>query len=62
MDLGNILPPKSDTVAPGLQQSQKELQKHMRADSLDKALKERPKPGDLVKEGILKREEVPAEE
>ena len=47
----NIL---SDTsAAPALQEKQKELEKHMRADSLEKHLQARPKAEDLVKEGIL---------
>ena len=48
----NILP--DSTAAPALQEKQKELSKHMRANSLEKSLQNRPKPEDLVKEGILK--------
>ena len=32
---------------------------HMRADSLEQKLQQRPKPEDLVKEGILEAEEDP---
>ena len=31
----------------------RELEKHMRADSLEQKIQQRPKPEDLVKEGIL---------
>jgi hypothetical protein len=48
---GNILP--DSTAAPALQAHQRELEKHMRADSLEKQLQARPKPADLVREGIL---------
>lgn len=40
-------------AAPALQEKQRELEKHMRADSLEKQLSNRPKPEDLIKEGIL---------
>lgn len=50
----NILP--ETNVAPAIQAHQKELEKHMRADSLDKKLQARPTQGELVKEGILKGE------
>ncbi|RMZ09316.1 hypothetical protein D0862_03660 [Hortaea werneckii] len=40
-------------AAPALQEKQRELEKHMRADSLEKSLSNRPKPEDLIKEGIL---------
>jgi len=36
-----------------LQEKQRELEKHMRADSLEQKIQQRPKPGELVKEGIL---------
>jgi hypothetical protein len=49
--LGNILP--DSTAAPALQAHQRELEKHMRRDSLEKQLQTRPKPADLVREGIL---------
>lgn len=56
---GNILP---DTkAAPALQGQQKELKRHMRADSLEQKIQQRPKPEELVKEGILGADEVPAE-
>lgn len=51
----NILPHSS--AAPALQEKQKELEKHMRADSLEKALEGRPGKEELVREGILKGEE-----
>jgi len=49
--LGNILP--NSTAAPSLQEKQRELAKHMRADSLEQKIQQRPKPEELVKEGIL---------
>ena len=58
MTEGNILP--DSTAAPGIQGQQKELEKHMRADSLEKQLQNRPKQEDLVKEGILKEEDESA--
>ena len=45
-----------------MQSPQRDLQKHMRKDSLEKALKERPQKEDLVKGGILKEDEVEEEE
>ena len=54
---GNILP--DSTAAPGILGQQKELERHMRQDSLDKKLQSRPKPEDLIKEGILEAEEDP---
>ncbi|OQN96148.1 hypothetical protein B0A48_18063 [Cryoendolithus antarcticus] len=47
------------TAAPGLQAQQRELQKHMRANSLEKQLQSRPNPEDLVKGGILQKDESP---
>jgi hypothetical protein len=52
---GNILPDSS--AAPALQKSQKELEKHMRKDSLEKKLQERPKVDELIREGILEDDE-----
>ena len=49
--LGNILP--DSTAAPSIQGQQRELAKHMRADSLEQKLQQRPKPEELLKEGIL---------
>lgn len=49
--VGNIL--SDTTAAPGLQAQQRELQKHMRANSLEKQLQQRPDPDELVREGIL---------
>lgn len=47
----NILP--DSTAAPGIQGQQKELEKHMRADSLNEKIAHRPSPAELVKEGVL---------
>ena len=58
--LGNILP--DSTAAPAIQGQQKELEKHMRADSLNEKLQHRPNPAELVKEGILQDEENPLKE
>lgn len=49
--LGNILP--DSIAAPSIQGQQRELAKHMRADSLEQKLQQRPKPEELLKEGIL---------
>lgn len=57
MDKGNILPVSN--AAPALQGQQRELEKHMRADSLEQKLQQRPKPEELVKEGILEEGEDP---
>lgn len=57
LDLGNILP--DSTAAPSIQGQQKELAKHMRADSLDQKLQGRPKPEDLIGKGILNEDENP---
>lgn len=43
-------------AAPGLQGAQRELEKHMRADSLEKHIQSRPKPAELVEKGILNGE------
>ena len=47
-----------------MQEKQRELEMHMRADSLEKALEQRPVRGTLVKEGILAEGEgvAPGEE
>ena len=55
--VGNILP--DSTAAPAIVGQQKELQKHMRKDSLEQKLQSRPKPEDLIKEGILEEGEDP---
>ncbi|KAK3904592.1 hypothetical protein C8A05DRAFT_13568 [Staphylotrichum tortipilum] len=47
----NILP--ASTAAPGLQAHQKELEKHMRADSLNEKIAHRPSPEALLREGVL---------
>lgn len=52
--VGNILPDSS--AAPGIQGQQRELEKHMRADSLNEKISHRPKPEELVKEGILEQD------
>lgn len=54
---GNIL--SDSTAAPSLQANQRELEKHMRADSLEQKIQNRPKPEDLIKEGILEENEDP---
>jgi len=54
---GNILP--DSNAAPALQAHQRELEKHMRRDSLENKLQNRPKPEDLIKEGILEENEDP---
>lgn len=51
MGIGNILP--ESTAAPAIVGQQRELEKHMRADSLNEKILHRPKPADLIKEGIL---------
>jgi hypothetical protein len=56
-DAGNILPDSS--AAPALQASQRELEKHMRKNSLEHKIQKRPKPEDLIKEGILGADEDP---
>lgn len=56
-ETGNILP--DSTAAPALQANQRELEKHMRADSLEQKIQSRPKPEELVKEGILEADEDP---
>lgn len=53
----NILP--DSTAAPALQGHQKELEKHMRADSLEQKIQHRPKPEELIREGILGADEDP---
>lgn len=55
--IGNILP--NSSAAPALQGQQKELAKHMRADSLEQKLQQRPKADELIKEGILSPDEDP---
>lgn len=51
----NILPDSS--AAPGIQGQQRELEKHMRADTLEKAVQGRPQKDELVSKGILKEGE-----
>jgi hypothetical protein len=50
----NILP--DSTVAPSLQNHQRELAAAMRRDSIEKHLQTRPSPAELIKEGILEGE------
>lgn len=57
MALGNILP--SFNAAPALQANAKELERHMRADSLEHKIQNRPKPEDVISQGILDVEEDP---
>ena len=59
-NLGNIL--LDSTAAPALQGQQRELEKHMRADSLEQKIQHRPKPEELIKEGILTVDEDPTKE
>jgi hypothetical protein len=48
---GHILP--DSTAAPAIQGHQKELEMRMRADSLNEKISHRPKPEDLIKQGVL---------
>ena len=57
---GNILP--DSTAAPALQGQQKELERHMRSDSLEQKLQQRPKAEELIKEGILEADEDPTKQ
>ena len=57
---GNILP--DSTAAPAIQGQQRELEKHMRADSLNEKLGHRPKPEDLIREGVLKEDPTSPDE
>ncbi|KAK1624058.1 hypothetical protein BDP81DRAFT_465003 [Colletotrichum phormii] len=50
----NILP--ASNAAPSLIAHQKELEKHMRADSLNDKISHRPAPEELIKEGVLKED------
>ena len=56
----NILP--ASNAAPSLQAQQKELEKHMRADSLNDKISHRPSPEDLIKEGVLREDPRSPEE
>ncbi|KAI0371134.1 hypothetical protein BV20DRAFT_918536, partial [Pilatotrama ljubarskyi] len=47
----NIL--KDDSVAPALQAAKEKLQRSQLEDRLEHALQARPKPEELIKEGIL---------
>ena len=55
---GNILP--DSTAAPALQGQQRELQRNMRANSLEQKIQHRPKPEDLIREGILEPDQETA--
>ncbi|KAI0779838.1 hypothetical protein C8Q74DRAFT_718925 [Fomes fomentarius] len=48
-----------DSVAPALQAAKEKLQRSQLEDKLEHALQARPKPEELVKEGILKEDEIP---
>ncbi|KAL5485207.1 hypothetical protein ACEPAI_7849 [Sanghuangporus weigelae] len=54
----NIL--KDDRVAPALQAAREQLEKSQLQDRLEHAITNRPKPEELVKEGILLPDEAPA--
>lgn len=47
----NVL--SGSSAAPALQEKQRELDMHMRADSLEKGLQGRPDREELVKKGLL---------
>nr|VWO98339.1 Uncharacterized protein [Ganoderma boninense] len=48
-----------DSVAPALQAAKEKLQRSQLENKLEHALQARPKPEELVKEGILKDTDVP---
>lgn len=56
---GNILP--STTTAPGLQAQARELERHMRVDSLEQKVRNRPGVEELIERGILGEAEDPRE-
>lgn len=51
--VGNILPSAAVNAAPSLQANARELEKNMRADSLEQKIMHRPQPDQLVDQGIL---------
>jgi len=53
----NIL--KNSNVAPSLQAKQAELERSQLEDILENKLQARPSPDELVKEGILQKDEAP---
>ena len=53
----NILP--ASTAAPGIQANQRELEKSMRADTLNEKIAHRPTPDELIKKGVLNADEDP---
>jgi len=53
----NIL--KDSIAAPALQAAQDRLQRAQLEDKLGQALQTRPKPEELVNEGILREDEIP---
>lgn len=55
--VGNILP--SLHAAPALQANAKELERSMRADSLEHKIQNRPQPEELIAMGILESGEDP---
>lgn len=58
---GNILPSTTTTAAPGLQAQARELERHMRADSLEQKVRNRPGVEELIERGILGGAEDPRE-
>jgi len=56
----NILP--ASNAAPAIQAQQKELEKHMKADTLNEKIAHRPSPEELIKEGVLHEDPRSAEE
>lgn len=54
---GNILPALN--AAPALQANARELEKHMLADNLEHKIQNRPRPEDLISQGILDESEDP---
>ena len=55
--VGNILPDLN--TAPALIANARELEKHMLADSLEQKIQNRPRPEDLISQGILDGTEDP---
>jgi len=57
MHAGGILP--AINAAPALQANARQLEKHMRADSLEHKIQNRPRPEQLIEQGILDPSEDP---
>jgi hypothetical protein len=55
--VGNILPGLN--AAPALLANARELEKQMLADSLEQKIQQRPRPEDLISQGILDEAEDP---